>query len=191
MPRGTGACQPKKIERSEPKIAKGAASFRLPSTGLLRMAERSEKIDEDELKECARAIEQKCKEFDVGGHVTQINPGPVVTTYEFKPEAGIKYSRITGLADDLCLALRAESILIERIPGKSTVGHRSARTSTGRRLRCASHRVAGIRQFAFEADAGARQGLDRAHPRLRPGADAALADRRLDRHRQERVHQFR
>jgi S-DNA-T family DNA segregation ATPase FtsK/SpoIIIE len=54
--------------------------------------------------------------------VTQINPGPVVTTYEFKPEAGIKYSRITGLADDLCLALKAESILIERIPGKSTVG---------------------------------------------------------------------
>ena len=85
---------------------KGTTSFRLPSTGLLRLAERSERIQEDELKECARAIEQKCREFDVGGHVTQINPGPVVTTYEFKPEAGIKYSRITGLADDLCLALR-------------------------------------------------------------------------------------
>jgi DNA segregation ATPase FtsK/SpoIIIE, S-DNA-T family len=79
-------------------------------------------MDEDELKECARAIEQKCAEFGVSGHITQINPGPVVTTFEFKPEAGIKYSRITGLADDLCLALRAESILIERIPGKSTVG---------------------------------------------------------------------
>ena len=107
---------------AEPKISRGAAGFRLPSTTLLRMAERSEKVQEDELKECARAIEEKCSEFDVGGHVTQINPGPVVTTYEFKPEAGIKYSRITGLADDLCLALRAESILIERIPGKSTVG---------------------------------------------------------------------
>ncbi len=79
-------------------------------------------MDEDELKERARAIEAKCREFDVGGHITQINPGPVVTTFEFKPEAGIKYSRITGLADDLCLALQAESILIERIPGKSTVG---------------------------------------------------------------------
>jgi DNA segregation ATPase FtsK/SpoIIIE, S-DNA-T family len=107
---------------AEPKISRGAAAFHLPSPSLLRMAERSEKIQEDELKECARAIEEKCREFDVGGHVTQINPGPVVTTYEFKPEAGIKYSRITGLADDLCLALRAESILIERIPGKSTVG---------------------------------------------------------------------
>jgi len=105
-----------------PKIARGSTSYRLPSPGLLRAAERSEKIQEEELKECARAIELKCREFDVGGHVTQINPGPVVTTYEFKPEAGIKYSRITGLSDDLCLALRAESILIERIPGKSTVG---------------------------------------------------------------------
>jgi len=46
----------------------------------------------------------------------------VVTTFEFKPEAGIKYSRITNLTDDLCLALKAESILIERMAGKSTVG---------------------------------------------------------------------
>jgi S-DNA-T family DNA segregation ATPase FtsK/SpoIIIE len=107
---------------AEPKISRGVTNFRLPSTGLLHLAERSERIQEDELKECARSIEQKCREFDVGGHVTQINPGPVVTTYEFKPEAGIKYSRITGLAEDLCLALRAESILIERIPGKSTIG---------------------------------------------------------------------
>jgi S-DNA-T family DNA segregation ATPase FtsK/SpoIIIE len=105
-----------------PKIAHGPANFKLPSTSLLHLAERGEKLQEEELKSRARAIEEKTKEFDVGGHVTQINPGPVVTTYEFKPEAGIKYSRITGLAEDLCLALRAESILIERIPGKSTVG---------------------------------------------------------------------
>ncbi|HVB34701.1 MAG TPA: DNA translocase FtsK [Patescibacteria group bacterium] len=106
----------------DPKIARMRASFRLPSPGLLRMAERPEKFDEAELKSEARAIEQKCMEFGVGGHVTQINPGPVVTTFEFKPEAGVKYSRITALAEDLCLALRAESILIERIPGKATVG---------------------------------------------------------------------
>ncbi|MGB6876111.1 MAG: DNA translocase FtsK [Candidatus Acidiferrales bacterium] len=107
---------------SEPKIAKGKTAYRLPSPGLLRPSERGERMTEAELKEYARAIEQKCGEFDVAGHVTQINPGPVVTTFELKPEAGIKYSRITGLADDLCLALKAESILIERIPGKSTVG---------------------------------------------------------------------
>ena len=122
LPEHAAALAGAKKSGAEPKIAKGATGFKLPSTGLLRLAERSERIEESELKECARAIEQKCREFDVGGHVTQINPGPVVTTYELKPEAGIKYSRITGLADDLCLALRAESILIERIAGKSTVG---------------------------------------------------------------------
>jgi S-DNA-T family DNA segregation ATPase FtsK/SpoIIIE len=106
----------------EPKIARGKTNFRLPSPSLLRMAERRESMEESILKEYARAIEEKTSEFDVQGHVTQINPGPVVTTFEFKPEAGIKYSRITGLAEDLCLALKAESILIERIPGKSTVG---------------------------------------------------------------------
>jgi DNA segregation ATPase FtsK/SpoIIIE, S-DNA-T family len=113
---------PPKKPAADPKIARGKTNFRLPPTMLLRAAERGEKMDESELKDCARAIEQKCLEFDVGGHITQINPGPVVTTFEFKPEAGIKYTRITSLAEDLCLALRAESILIERIPGKSTVG---------------------------------------------------------------------
>ena len=105
-----------------PRITHGAVSFRLPSPSLLRMPLRTEKLAEEDMKECALGIERKCQEFDIGGRVTQINPGPVVTTYEFKPEAGIKYSRITSLAEDLCLALKAESILIERIPGKSTVG---------------------------------------------------------------------
>jgi len=104
------------------KIVEGKTAYKLPPISLLRPAERGEQMQESELKECARAIEEKSEEFDVKGHITQINPGPVVTTYEFKPEAGIKYSRVTGLADDLCLALKAESLLIERIPGKSTVG---------------------------------------------------------------------
>ena len=107
---------------AEPKIARGIASYKLPPVTLLREGERSQKLDEDELKDRARAIEAKCQEFDIQGRVTQINPGPVVTTFEYKPEAGIKYSRIIGLTEDLCLALQAESILIERIPGKSTIG---------------------------------------------------------------------
>jgi DNA segregation ATPase FtsK/SpoIIIE, S-DNA-T family len=113
--------QPKKTP-ADPRIQHDRTNFRLPSPSLLQNTERGERMTESELKEYARAIEMKCGEFDVSGHITQINPGPVVTTFEFKPEAGIKYSRITSLGDDLCLALRAESILIERIPGKSTVG---------------------------------------------------------------------
>ena len=72
--------------------------------------------------DAAHQLEEKCREFAVEGQVAQIHPGPVVTTFEFKPEAGVKYSKITGLADDLCLAMQAESVLIDRIPGKSTVG---------------------------------------------------------------------
>jgi DNA segregation ATPase FtsK/SpoIIIE, S-DNA-T family len=114
--------KPAARKTAEPKIAKGATHYKLPPISLLREGERSQKLDEDELKARARAIEDKCLEFDVEGRVTQINPGPVVTTFEFKPEAGIKYSRIIALTEDLCLALQAESILIERIPGKSTIG---------------------------------------------------------------------
>ena len=102
-----------------PKIAGG---YKLPPSSLLHRSEGQQAINEDELKVLATVLTEKCAEFDVLGTITQINPGPVVTTYEFKPEAGVKYSRVTSLADDLCLAMRAESILIERMAGKSTVG---------------------------------------------------------------------
>jgi len=93
-----------------------------PSTSLLNVPVSLAPLNEDELRERALTLEQKCAEFEVDGTVLHIHPGPVVTTFEFKPEPGIKYSRITGLGDDLCLALEAESVRIDRMPGKSTVG---------------------------------------------------------------------
>ncbi len=115
-----------RVQRAAPKpprvAGRGHSRYELPSTALLRPPDEEERIDENELKDRAFRLTEKFGEFGVTGKVTQIHPGPVVTTYEFKPEAGIKYSRIVNLADDLCLALKAESILIERIPGKSTVG---------------------------------------------------------------------
>jgi S-DNA-T family DNA segregation ATPase FtsK/SpoIIIE len=96
--------------------------YRLPGTDLLNEIPGRTSYDSLELKEIAARIKAKFEEFNVRGNVVQINPGPVVTTFEFKPEAGIKYSRITTLSEDLCLGLQAESILIERIPGKPTVG---------------------------------------------------------------------
>jgi S-DNA-T family DNA segregation ATPase FtsK/SpoIIIE len=101
---------------------KNVSGFKLPSSTLLHEGDGPQTVREEELREEARVLVEKCAEFDVRGQVVQINPGPMVTTYEFKPEAGVKYSRVTGLADDLCLAMRAESILIERMAGKSTVG---------------------------------------------------------------------
>ncbi|MGA9507553.1 MAG: DNA translocase FtsK [Candidatus Sulfotelmatobacter sp.] len=102
-----------------PKIAGG---YKLPSSSLLQRPDEQQVVDADELKLLAQVLTEKYAEFEVHGQITQINPGPVVTTFEFKPDAGIKYSRITNLTDDLCLALKAESILIERMAGKSTVG---------------------------------------------------------------------
>jgi|CZKL01.1.fsa_nt_gi S-DNA-T family DNA segregation ATPase FtsK/SpoIIIE len=101
---------------------KHVSGFKLPPSTLLNAGGGPQTVREDVLREEAKVLVEKCGEFDVRGQVVQINPGPMVTTYEFKPEAGVKYSRVTGLADDLCLAMRAESILIERMAGKSTVG---------------------------------------------------------------------
>jgi len=101
---------------------RAVSGFRLPPSTLLHRSDESQIVREDDLRSQARILVEKCAEFDVGGQVVQINPGPVVTTFEFRPEAGVKYSRVTGLAEDLCLAMRAESILIERMAGKSTVG---------------------------------------------------------------------
>jgi S-DNA-T family DNA segregation ATPase FtsK/SpoIIIE len=102
-----------------PKSVRG---YKLPPSSLLYRSEEHAQVREDELREEARILVEKCAEFGVDGKVEQINPGPVVTTFEFRPDAGVKVARIVGLADDLCLAMAAESILIERMPGKSTVG---------------------------------------------------------------------
>jgi len=107
--------------RAEPP-RKRRAEFHLPPTNLLQEPAGRTAFDSQELKDIAARIKSKFEEFNVLGSVVQINPGPVVTTFEFKPEAGVKYSRITTLSEDLCLGLQAESILIERIPGKPTVG---------------------------------------------------------------------
>ncbi len=109
----------RKAKTTMPRIAGG---YKLPSSSLLQRPDEQQAVDADELKLLAQVLTEKYAEFDVHGQITQINPGPVVTTFEFKPDAGIKYSRITNLTDDLCLALKAESILIERMAGKSTVG---------------------------------------------------------------------
>jgi S-DNA-T family DNA segregation ATPase FtsK/SpoIIIE len=110
--------------RTAPKPVAASSHYvwKLPPLALLNEPPGRNPYDSQELKDIAARIKSKFEEFNVLGSVVQINPGPVVTTFEFKPEAGVKYSRITTLTEDLCLGLQAESILIERIPGKPTVG---------------------------------------------------------------------
>ena len=111
-----------KLGQAIKNISRIAAEFKLPSADMLTQAAPRSELAETELFERARLLAEKCAEFNVSGQVKQISPGPVVTTFEFKPDPGVKYSRITSLVDDLCLGLKAESIRIDRIPGKSTVG---------------------------------------------------------------------
>ncbi len=94
----------------------------LPPISMLDEPRPSGGMDKDRLLEKGRILQAKCGEFGVLGGVKEIHPGPVVTTYEFKPDAGIKYSKIVGLADDLALALEADSIRVDRVSGKGTVG---------------------------------------------------------------------
>ncbi|HYX41419.1 MAG TPA: DNA translocase FtsK 4TM domain-containing protein, partial [Pyrinomonadaceae bacterium] len=96
--------------------------YRMPPIEFLNAAPPRHEQADEELRNLATRVAEKCREFNVTGRIEYICPGPVVTTYEFKPDPGVKYSRVTGLVDDLCLALKAESIRIDRVPGKAHVG---------------------------------------------------------------------
>jgi S-DNA-T family DNA segregation ATPase FtsK/SpoIIIE len=109
----------------EPVMSRQAANYEgymLPSSQLLHPPAPKIEHKDKELLAVAESLAEKTKEFNVAGKVVNICPGPVVTTYEFKPDPGVKYSRVVSLVDDLCLALKAESIRIDRMPGKPHVG---------------------------------------------------------------------
>ncbi len=99
-----------------------AAEGGLPPINLLQLTEDRLRYDENELVRQGEAIRARCAEFGVEGTIEGINPGPVVTIYEFQPAPGVKVSQIVNLQDDLALALRAESVRIDRMPGRSTLG---------------------------------------------------------------------
>ena len=110
---------PKAAAPTQPELPmeKGERSYSLPPLELLAEPPEQTRESEQELLERAQQITDKFREFAIAGTVVAIHPGPVVTTFEFKPEAGIKYSRITGMTEDLSLALKAESVRIDRMAG--------------------------------------------------------------------------
>jgi S-DNA-T family DNA segregation ATPase FtsK/SpoIIIE len=121
---GTGDLSdpPSDGKKASPKKPKDLRDYQLPLVEFLTEPPPRIEQNDKELLAVADELTEKTKEFNVTGSVKHIGLGPVVTTYEFKPDAGVKYSRVTGLVDDLCLALKAESIRIERVPGKAVVG---------------------------------------------------------------------
>ena len=112
-----------KTEKEE-KISVSDGEFVLPSTSLLKMPPKnSRKINEDELKEYARRLEEKFRNFGIESKVVNIRPGPVITMYEMAPGPGVKLSKILALSNDIAMALEATKVrILAPIPGKSVVG---------------------------------------------------------------------
>ncbi len=120
-PPAASASMAKGEEYLFPEIAR-KGDYRFPPLTLLDPGTAVEKIDKNELYEKKQTIEAKLREFRVEGEVREYHPGPIITTYEFYPFPGIKVSQVANLSEDLSLALGAESVRIQRIPGKSSLG---------------------------------------------------------------------
>ena len=116
------AATPRSAARALPPSAD--ALDQLPALDLLQ-SPRSEEIDagEEELERLAQVLVETLATFRVEGKVVGRTTGPVVTQYEVAPAAGVKVGRIAALADDLALAMRAQSIrIVAPIPGRAAVG---------------------------------------------------------------------
>jgi S-DNA-T family DNA segregation ATPase FtsK/SpoIIIE len=107
---------------AQPLLFVPASEAKLPPLNLLNLEPVKHSIAEDELIRLGETIRQSCAEFGVEGTLEGINPGPVITVFELKPAPGVKMSQVVNLQDDLALALQAESVRIDRIPGRSTLG---------------------------------------------------------------------
>jgi len=101
-----------------------ATGFRLPALSLFSTGRDNRKAHSPEsLQAMARMLEKKLLDYRVEGHVVAVQPGPVVTQFEFEPVPGTKVSRIAALQDDLARAMSAVSVRVAgNIPGKSVIG---------------------------------------------------------------------
>ena len=117
---GASVAEPKTKFRFEKKRGK----WKLPIIEFLRKVTRIETaIDKERLTERARMLTDKLSEFGIEGDMTAMRVGPVITLYEFKPGPGIKVSRISGLIEDLSMALSSRSVrILAPLPGKAVVG---------------------------------------------------------------------
>ncbi len=104
------------------KIEAEQKGFMIPPLFLLKIEKHDDNISKEEIIASARSIEGRFAEFGIHGTIKEVHPGPVVTMYEFEPASGIKLSKIITLSDELALSLKAQSIRIYPIPGRSAIG---------------------------------------------------------------------
>jgi len=98
--------------------------YKIPPLSLLDSpSQKVTKANKEVLKENSKVLESKLEDFGIQGRVVEVNPGPVITRYEFEPGSGVRISKILGLADDLALALKAIGVrILAPVPGKAVVG---------------------------------------------------------------------
>jgi S-DNA-T family DNA segregation ATPase FtsK/SpoIIIE len=115
---------PRRKVKLATKVERRIENWKLPEINLLDDPPATRiRIDEREINRKADVLVDKLAQFSVKGEVMNAKPGPAVTMYEFKPNADVKISKITDLADDLSLALSSESVrIIAPIPGRDVVG---------------------------------------------------------------------
>lgn len=112
------------------RVPQKVANWQMPKISLLEDPPATRiKVDEKEIRRKAELLVDKLKQFNVEGQIMAAKPGPAVTMFEFKPNADVKLSKITELADDLSLALSSESLrIIAPIPGRDVVGIETSNT---------------------------------------------------------------
>lgn len=116
-----GAQAPKRTRMARPRKH---GNWKLPSLEFLKQPPKDKtEVNKEQLLKNSDKLLQKFLDLGIEGTIEAVRPGPVVTLYEFKPASGVKLSRIANMADDLSMALSAQSVrILAPIPGKSVVG---------------------------------------------------------------------
>jgi DNA segregation ATPase FtsK/SpoIIIE, S-DNA-T family len=122
LPHETDKFKPAEAKATVRKVNRGA--WKLPTVEFLKKPTKVDStVDREKLIQNSNILQQKFADFGIDGEVTAVRPGPVITLYEFKPGPGVKVSKIAALADDLSMALSAQSVrILAPLPGKSVVG---------------------------------------------------------------------
>jgi S-DNA-T family DNA segregation ATPase FtsK/SpoIIIE len=119
--RKQGAREAREAQRKLPVF--DAGEYELPPLNLLARPKETRKvISDDALEQNARMLESVLADFGVRGEIVNVRPGPVVTLYELEPAAGVKSSRVIGLADDIARSMSAVAARVAVVPGRNAIG---------------------------------------------------------------------
>ncbi len=124
LPREISPAAEPQVKSPRAAVQTRRGQWKLPTIEFLKKPPVVESsVDRSRLLANSQILKQKFADFGIDGEVTAVRPGPVITLYEFKPGPGVKVSRIAALADDLSMALSAQSVrILAPLPGKSVVG---------------------------------------------------------------------